>query len=153
MPAERLSIPEALRLLAVAIETDRAVKIGLVYDYNGQSIIHSLEQLPQPYPRPIRHWIPYWRSRNQWSDECVEWDGRCKNGYGLIRFANHKPEQTDVMSHRVAYLFAFKSIEPGLVIHHQCNNRTCINPNHLEAIDRSKNATLGLARHHGIIDD
>jgi hypothetical protein len=57
------------------------------------------------------------------------------------------------MSHRVAYLFAFKSIEPGLVIHHQCNNRTCINPNHLEAMDRSKNATLGLARHHGIIDD
>jgi hypothetical protein len=83
----------------------------------------------------------------------VEYDGRTKDGYGIIRFANHKPEQTDVMSHRVAYLFAFKSIETGLVIHHRCNNRLCINPNHLEAMDRSKNATLGLARHHGIIDD
>jgi hypothetical protein len=153
MPLKSVSVPEALEMLAEAITTGRAIKMKLVYEFNGHSKIHALEQIPQPYPRPIRHWIPFWEDKKRWPDECVDWDGRTRDGYGLIRFANHKPEQTDIMSHRVAHLFARKKIEMGLVIHHQCNNRLCVNPKHLEAMDRSKNATLGLARHHGIIDD
>ena len=153
LPLKTVSVPEALEMLAEAIKTGRGIKMQLVYEFNGHSKIHAIEQVPQPYPRPIRHWIPFWEDKKRWPDECVDWDGRTREGYGLIRFANHKPEQTDIMGHRVAYLFAYKKIEPGLVIHHQCNNRLCVNPAHLEAMDRSKNATLGLARHHGIIDD
>jgi len=147
------SIADALRLLADAIETEKAVKIKMVSNFDGHSKIHSVEQIPLPYPKAIRHWIPFWQDKKRWPDDCVEWDGRQRQDYGLIRFASNRPEQIDVMSHRVAFLFAYRKIENGLVVHHVCNTKLCINPAHLEAMDRSKNATLGLARHHGLIDD
>jgi hypothetical protein len=148
-----VTVAEALRLLADAIETDRAIKMKLVHSFSGHSKVHLVSELPEPYPRTVEPYVALWKTPQNWPDDCVEWEGRTKNGYGIARFASKKPRQIDLMSHRVAYLIAHGKIEPGLVVHHQCNNRLCVNPKHLEAMDRSKNATLGLARHHGIIDD
>lgn len=148
-----VTVAQALRLLAEAIETDKAIKMKLVHSFSGHSKVHSIDELPKPYPKGIEKHVAFWKNRRQWPDQCVEWEGRTRNDYGIARFASKHPRQIDLMVHRVAYLVAFGTIPDGLVVHHKCNNKLCMNPAHLEAMDRSRNATLGLARHHGIIDD
>jgi hypothetical protein len=37
-------------------------------------------------------------------------------------------------SHRFSYAHFYGEISPGMVIHHNCHNRDCVNPYHLEMI-------------------
>jgi len=64
--------------------------------------------------------------------ECLLWTGTVFNtGYGMIRI-DYKMHGV----HRVAYQLARGPIPAGHDIHHICRNRTCINPEHLEALSR-----------------
>lgn len=87
---------------------------------------------------------------------CHEWTGSIKkSGYG--RFGK---DRKTVLAHRVSYELNKGLISSGLVIDHLCRNRSCVNPQHLEAVTqdtnvkRSVEATkLKCIRGHLLLDD
>lgn len=70
---------------------------------------------------------------------CWLWIGTFEpNGYGVIRFG------ADTMkAHRFAYELFVGEIADGLVIHHECNTRNCVNPAHLRAVTHRENVLAG----------
>jgi hypothetical protein len=60
-------------------------------------------------------------------DECWFWKGGTySNGYGRISYNNKQ-----VGAHRISYLIHNGSLDENLLVLHKCNNRLCVNPNHL----------------------
>lgn len=74
---------------------------------------------------------------------CSLWQGASHaNGYGV---ASYKGKQTTV--HRVMYqLYYGETIPEGMEIDHTCNNRLCINPQHLELVTHQENMQRALSR-------
>lgn len=70
---------------------------------------------------------------------CWLWIGyKLPKGYGMIHL-NGKP----CPAHRVSHLIFKGAIPTGLEIDHLCRNKSCVNPNHLEAVTRSVNLMRG----------
>lgn len=70
---------------------------------------------------------------------CIPWTGKvCPKGYGLVWSGNRY-----VRAHRVSYEKAKGPIPAGLVIDHLCRNRSCTNPDHLEAVTDEVNIMRG----------
>lgn len=58
---------------------------------------------------------------------CIEWTGsRFTNGYGIL---THKDRH--LLAHRVAWQEANGPIPEGMVVMHLCDNRPCVNVEHL----------------------
>lgn len=74
-------------------------------------------------------------------DDCWVWQASLSsNGYG--RFAMPRASGY-VMAHRWAYEQLRTEIPPGLVIDHLCRNTRCVNPWHLEPVNKRVNALRG----------
>lgn len=75
--------------------------------------------------------------------ECLVWLGAGKsNGYGV---AVYRGKQTTV--HRAMYqLFHGIELAGDDEVDHTCNNRRCINPQHLERVSHAENMRRGLER-------
>lgn len=74
------------------------------------------------------------------NDLCWEWTGKkTDRGYGLYVLSNKPHPRLHFRAHRVVYELLVGPIPDGLTIDHLCENRSCVNPKHLEPVTNSEN--------------
>ena len=75
---------------------------------------------------------------------CWNWTGLTLHGYGRFTIGN-RPEDNrrQVQAHRYSYELLAAPIPEGYQIDHLCNNRRCVNPQHLEVVTPQTNTLRG----------
>ncbi len=70
---------------------------------------------------------------------CWEWTRATHKGYG--RFI--APDERRWLAHRWCWEYLVGPIPDGLVLDHLCENKACVNPDHLEVVTQGENARRG----------
>jgi hypothetical protein len=71
-------------------------------------------------------------------DDCWEWMGGKCYGYGIFS-VNRGNKKKSFRAHRFAYTLQNGEIDLELVLDHLCENKSCVNPGHLEAVTVKEN--------------
>lgn len=95
------------------------------------------ERALEPSYSEAKAWINFWSSVTI-TRKCWLWNDSLdnKNGYGVMY--NPILRKTE-LAHRSSYRLFKGHISPGLVIHHTCYERRCVNPAHLAQITNKEN--------------
>lgn len=69
-------------------------------------------------------------------DDCWAWTA----SYGPFGYGQYRiPQGKNWRAHRLAYVLTHGEIPEGAVIMHTCDNRTCVNPQHLQVGTQKQN--------------
>lgn len=76
------------------------------------------------------------------TNNCWKWIGT-NNWKGYGRFSICKNNITAIgHSHRFSYMIFKGKIPKGMTVHHKCENKSCVNPEHLELMTEKENREL-----------
>ena len=101
-------------------------------------------------PRKILLEDRFWKKVDKKSkDECWNWLGSLNKmrGYGQIYSENYKI----ILAHRLSWIIHFGEIPIGKLVLHKCDNKKCVNPNHLYLGTHGDNAKDKVLRNPSVL--
>ena len=109
------------------------------------------------YKKRAREWAKARRERSRPKikedlDGCFVWmRGVDSHGYGRVRIGGGP----QLRAHRVMWERHRGKVRPGMVLHHKCGNKRCVNPDHLEMLTPAEHLAVHMERptgRHGLSD-